>query len=391
VIKIFIFINCLLKYLFPLIVGTVVVTCAFIEISSVFIIVVFLFILFFNNHEKIIENSDSCEIEFLTMNILSKQTIQQRIKIYFPLIFQNTVIFIFAWIIFACFHKSFLDAFFGIAISLGEPVIEWFIIARNNFLMRAFRKNDVSILKSRVPVVMRGNLENIFSLSFARMFYPIKKKFIRPFSIVFMILLVVFLFLKRKNLWNDDIFFFYYCSILPSYYHFFIKKIIDKTDFFYLSEISNYYYMKKFSLRSVFVKEFSRILFTNTLVIIFLLLLPIFFLQSLLFALLVSFFMLFLFYFIVELNMFQKTAIVRDSMAELKFGFYLNPLEFIEDFFVIGSAMYFSSAWLFYCTRSNKMFLLQVFPFIYFCFVIIYIFIKERVICAENQKNSEKI
>jgi len=266
-----------------------------------------------------------------------------------------------------------------------EPALEFLILLHQTSLLKAFIKNNLAILKTKAFPILSNTQVNILSLSLYRMLFPVRKSFIHPISILFLFLLGVFLFIQNTISFDKNIFLLYYYSIFPSVYYFLIKKIIDKTDFLAISELSNYYYMKKFALRNKFVKEFSKIIFKNTLIMIVPLLIPIFFLKSLAIALVINFLALVALKFSVYLCIFQKTTSINNTIEDVKLGFLLNPLEMVEDFFVIGSATYLSSFALFYYIKHKIIFLTFLFPTLYFSFVIFYTFMKGWLIRVKNQ------
>jgi len=390
-IRIFVFFNESLKYVRPLFVSSVIIICALFKISIMYLLLGFSVVLFFNNHEQILEDVDFREIEFLAESILSKQTAnKRREKTYFFLIFQNviqnTVIFVLCWVIVVFIERSLVCPLIGIVVTILEPVFEFLFLFNQNLLIKAFLRNDLSFLeKERLPA-FSNSWGDTLGLALFRMLCPVKRNFIRPFSIFLLFLLGVFIFSINKFPGLDgNIFLLYYCSIFPSFYHFFVKKIMDRTDFFVLSEMSNYYYMKKFALRSRFVKEFSRVIFINILVVVFLLLIPIFFFRSFLSAFFLSLLAFVTLYFLVRLSVLQKTGVVNDTLEELKLGSILSPLEMLEDFFVVGCATYLSSFILFYYVKHEMTSLPFLFPIFYFCFVIFYTFMKGRLIRVKNQ------
>ncbi|MDR1522209.1 MAG: hypothetical protein LBS28_05090 [Streptococcaceae bacterium] len=386
------FFHLILKNIFPVIISFIILICVISKISFFTILASYVVVLGFGNYWLISEEIDAQEVEFLLLRILPYQLSKDRRKLYFTLIFQHTfssyIIYILNWILILAISKNLLYASLGVLFTIFDFFLQFLLLLKKYYLMQSFIRNSHCFLKIKVDNYADKPWKNIFGLALHRMIQKNKKKLIMPIFYLSLLLFFVFYFFKDYLLSCSDTFILYYYSIIPSLYFVFIKLNIDESDFFSLSEETNYYYMKRFRKRHHFIKQFSLVIFKNTLLPAIVLISPVYFLKPFLQASLFSLLCLTAMYFIVRLSMIQKTAMINYSFEEIRQDYSLtiiNAIAQIEDLLVVNSAVLLNSCVFYYYLKFKMTFLAFLFPIFYFLFIIIYTYIKGMVIDVKNK------
>ncbi|MDR1473292.1 MAG: hypothetical protein LBI41_01815 [Lactobacillales bacterium] len=386
------FFHLVLKKIFPVIISFIILVCVISKISFFIILASYVVVLGFGNYWLISEEIDAQEVEFLLSRILPYQLAKDRRKLYFTLIFQHTfssyIIYILNWILVLAISKDLLYASLGVLFTIFDFFLQFGLLLKKYHLMQSFIRNSHHFLKIKVDNYADKSWKNIFGLALHRMIQKNKKKLISPVFYLSLFLFSFFYFFKNYILSFNDTFILYYYSIIPSLYFIFIKLNIDESGFFSLSEEANYYYMKRFRKRNYFIKQFSLVIFRNALLPTVMFISPIYFLKPFLQALFFSILCLTTMFFIVRLNMIQKTAMINYSFEEIHQNYCLtiiNAIAQIEDLLVVNSAILLNNCVFYYYFKFKMTFLAFLFPIFYFLFIIIYTYIKGMVIDVKNK------
>ncbi|MDR1013160.1 MAG: hypothetical protein LBL38_02720 [Lactobacillales bacterium] len=329
------------------------------------------------------EEIDSQEIEFLLSRILPLQPKQERRKIYLTLIaratYKNYIIYLLNWLIVGMLTQRLSYSMIGALTIFFEFLIQFFLLLKTYPKLFAFVRNDFLLFPKEKTILFKKTWPNIFGLALYRMIQPRKKIMPILFGAALIILGIIYC-LKDKISGQQDIFLLYYYSLLPSFYLIFVQiTTIEESNFFTTAEYTNYYYLRRFQMRNIFIKQLSDVVFRNTFLIVLPYLLPIyifkpFVLSSLFFAL-----CLITIYSIVQLSMMQKTSTVNCSLEEIREKnsvAIISSLNQIENFLLVESAVIANSVILGLSIKFQWQFLQFFFPVFYFLVIISYTYSK---------------
>lgn len=383
----------LLPCVFPFFVSSVIILCIFQQIFFFYLIISYAVILNISNYWIVNEEIDTFEIKFLCSRFLPYQSIHSRRKTYFVLILQPTFlsyfIYILNWIIAGVVGKSWLYTIFGITITVLDPLLQFKFLSSKYPILKAFVRDDLKFLRRKNNDLYQPFCQNIFARALHRMIQPHKKYFLYPACILLFIFLGVLYFFKDSILPSKNIFIIYYYSVFPSFYFIFVKWFVEDGKFFSLSEITNYYYMKRFGERVTFIKQFFLVIFKNTYPVAIISTLPIYFFAPFLLALLLSSLYMLALTFIVKFIVIQKTAMLNYSLEEIHNEYcisIMNSLEQIEDFLVVNHAVVSGSFILCFSVKYKMSFLIYLFLIAYFIVIVFYTYFKGMVINARNKR-----
>ncbi|MDR3157212.1 MAG: hypothetical protein LBT69_04800 [Lactobacillales bacterium] len=383
----------ILQLFSPLFLGGMLLILNFLKFPMIFLILGSAFVFSWNNHQLISEQIHLQEIDFLFGNFFPRQRKRDRLtKLILPFLLQTTLfnrsVFLGCWLFIGIQMRQWFLPVLIFFVCLIEFFLELLFWTKQNVYIKAICFNQFKFLKKRgisysdtpsFSLIVRGLIRSL--QLFDRFIF-------RLILILFLVFVVFFSFFKQEMTSHAAIFLFYYCSFLPTILMVLIKKMNDSTLFFDSSEITNYYYMKRFQKRNYLIDHFTLALFRRMFSIVILLLLPIYFFQSFFVAVGNSFLCLVGFFFLLRLNFIQKTATVNQSIEDFQQDSYQFLSAMLEDFFIIGSETWLCSLILLYSIKYHLSWILSFFPVIYFIFIIFYVLVRGWVICASNSADN---
>lgn len=376
----------------PLFLGGMLLILNFLKFPMIFLILGSLLAFSWNNHQLISEQIHLQEFAFLFGTFFPRQRKRDRLtKLILPLLLQTTFfnrgIFFGCWLFIGIQREQYLLPVLIFFVCLIEFFSQLFFCIKQNVYIKAICFDQFEFLKKKNVFYYDTPSLSLIARGFIRSLQLFDRFLFRLILILFLIFVVFFLFFEQEMTSRAAIFFFYYFSYLPAIFMVLIKRINDSTSFFDSSEITNYYYMKRFQKRNYLINHFTLALFRRMFPIAILLLLPIYFFQSFFVAVGSSCLCFVGFFFLLRLNFIQKTATVNQSIEDFQQNSYQFLSAMIEDFFIIGSETWLCSLAFLYSIKYHLSWILFIFPFVYFLFIIFYVLVRGLVICASNSAN----